>query len=275
MRRRLPRAWFVAAIAAATPGCWLVAGLEERPLSRNAGPAAPEASADTGGEVIPLDDAATATDAGADSTCSAASLPRLVLCDDFDNGGYRSEWTPTTIGPARLGIVGTPNVSAPFALSAQTTAVAPADNLLARLVRTIAADKTAYSLDARVQFPLATAGGSVQAPIAMQIRLSSELFMLFQVRTKGEAAACTIPGQQLGADVPFTYGEWHRVILRATSTGSGYDFQCDVDGLSRTGSKPNGTGVPPTNAAFQVGIETFSGEAPAKLLFDDVLIDAR
>jgi hypothetical protein len=234
-------------------------------------------AADSATDTSTPDTSAPVSDAGADSAC-AKTFANADFCDDFDNGGYRPEWSKLDALPGvTIGLVTTPHYSSPFALSASlpTVTAAGASSVLESKTSTVGS--TTFTLEARIQQPAASSSTNQKAPEALFLRISGvSSFVLFQIRPGAGMAACTAPGQQLGGfstgDVPFAYGSWHHVTLKAVVSGGSTNVSCDVDGVPRAGTLA--TGLIDATATARVGMIAPDGQQPVTFLFDNVVLNA-
>jgi hypothetical protein len=274
--RRLARTLLLASFATAATGCWILAGVQDRPLadaadgggdvvvteSGGGGDAPNDAPPDSGVPDAPPD---ARRDGSTPTACATKYADAdTAFCDDFDDGAFHPSWTLAS--PALIAIVGAPTVSMPHAMRAQTNL---AQNASIQVTLNDPVLPTSRTLEASIRVGSSSTPAVNPSPIALKLEAAGTLVQI-QLRTPTtQTVACVRAGGIVpGGEIPFADDVWHRVKL-TISAATGV-VSCDVDGVVRSETLTISDGASLT-VVLRAGLDTFGTQGPLTAYFDDVL----
>jgi hypothetical protein len=193
-----------------------------------------------------------------------ANDSEAAFSEDFDRGALKPGWFMfgelPSISAANVLRVITPNT--------------PDANIESRIARDIPSGTTEWTLEASVRIEsVGVNTGSPEPPVLLQMTLPSAAGLLVMQVEPGERAFCSGLDKRVGSDMPFSYGEWHRVVMKLTKKGESVAMSCKVDTLpTRTSQAP---GTLATSADIRVGLFAFRGQGALDVLYDDVVFRSR
>jgi hypothetical protein len=258
------RTFLLVAFATLTTGCWILAGLEDRPVADGTNP--PDGGTDGTTEGSSTD--GSIEDAGEDvRTSCRRTFADASFCDDFDDDPLDPTWIVPDGGAVTVESVTTVKFSPPRALR-----VSGQGSLKGILERTFpllpTANKVDYVLEGQVRLLSAMGTARVRPPSVM--RLSAEgatSIELLLDAPQSQTATCFGAGAQIGETIPFTDDVWHRVKLTIHANG---DLSCTVGGEVRR--TPTAIGIPAASSVtISVGLDTGAQQGPIAVAFDDVV----